>query len=178
MLKKLLFTLALALVCGGAQAHAQTAQPTPTPERVPREWMHPDDGLRLLAGSLPECGAVTASEQMPHTGHFETLVLVEKGKAFRQLTASLESLRARHETVLNLRAQIVNYYGSRMRAAAPALKALDAELQNINREGRKLTEQTSARCKDLTRQMVQQETNEREALKRRQELDKKQGLKP
>jgi hypothetical protein len=148
MLKKLLFTLALALVCGGAQAHAQTAQPTPTPERVPREWMHPDDGLRFLAASLPECGAVTASE-------VETLVLAEKRKAFRQLTTSLEPLRARRETVLNLRAQIVSYYGSRTRAAAPALKALDSELRNINRESRRLSEQTSARCKDLTRQMVQ-----------------------
>ena len=167
MLKKLLFTLALALVCGGAQAHAQTAQPTPTPERVPREWMHPDDGLRLLAGSLPECGAVTASEQMPHVGHFETLVRAEKSKAFRELTASLEPLRARRETVLNLRAQIVSYYGTRTRAAAHALKALDAELRNINRESRRLIGQTSARCKDLTRQMIQQEKNE-----------KKQGQKP
>ncbi|MGB8510939.1 MAG: hypothetical protein WCD76_21375 [Pyrinomonadaceae bacterium] len=165
MLKKLLFTLALALVYGGAQAHAQTAQPTPTPERVPRDWMHPDDELRLLAASLPECGAVTASEQMPYVGHFETLVLVEKRKAFRELTASLEPLRARRETVLNLRAQIVSYYGSRTRAAAPALKALDAELRSIDREWRKLSEQTSARCKDLTRQMVQQENNERDALK-------------
>jgi hypothetical protein len=167
MLKKLLFTLALALVCGGAQAHAQTAQPTPTPERVPREWMHPDDGLRLLAGSLPECRAVTASEQMPHVGHFETLALAEKTKAFRELTVSLEPLDARRETVLNLRAQIVRYYGTRTRAAAPALKALDAELRNINREQRKLIGQTSARCKDLTRQMIRQENNEREALKRR-----------
>src|SRR5947209_14294114 len=117
MLKKLLFTLALTLVCGIAQVHAQTAQPTPTEPtqpRIPREWTHSDDWKQLV--NLPECEAVTASEKMPHIPpHFEGLVTIEKGKALKQLIASLEPLEKRREIVSNLRVQIMDYYGSRSR---------------------------------------------------------------